>query len=244
MLKAVTFDFWNTLFVDVRGREREMRRAELLREELAGLGAHPSAAALDDALQSGFDFFDRVWIGEQRTPSCAELVDNILAALRASPPADARARLTNRFERLILEIPPEPMPNAPETLPLLSEKYALAVICDTGYSPGSVLREILARHGMLQHFTYLFFSNEHAMCKPDPRVFRHTLAELGVLPGEAVHVGDIQRTDIVGAQRTGMAAVLFAASNSHDAARTTAELVARRFDELAWRLGGLFCPGC
>ncbi len=239
MLKAVTFDFWNTLFVDARWREREMRRAALLREELAGVGVHPSPAMLGEALQSGFDFFDRIWVGEQRTPSCAELVDHILGALQAGLPRDARARLINRFERMILEIPPEPMPGASEALPLLARRYSLAVICDTVYSPGNVLREILARHDMLQHFTYLFFSNEHAMCKPDPRVFRHTLTELGVLPGEAVHVGDIQRTDIMGAQRTGMATVLFTASNSHDATRTTAELVVHRFDDLARRIGGL-----
>lgn len=244
MLKAVTFDFWNTLFVDVRGRERESRRAEILGEELAAHGTVPSRRAIDDALQGGFDFFDQVWVGEQRTPSCAELVDSILASLRAHLPAERRSRLVDRFERLILELPPEPMPGAPETLALLAERYALAVICDTGYSPGSVLREILARYNMLQQFTYLFFSNEHTMCKPDPRVFRHTLAELGVLPGEAVHVGDIQRTDIAGAQHAGMAAVLFVAANSHDVGRTTADLVVRRFDELAWRLGGLFCPGC
>ena len=78
---------------------------------------------------------------------------------------------------------------------------------------------------MLRHFEYLYFSNEHGMSKPDVRVFRHTLAQLGVGRREAAHVGDIQRTDIAGAQAAGMAAVLFVGANNHDAGRSTADLV-------------------
>ena len=83
MLKAVTFDFWNTLFVDVHGQERERLRAEVLRDELETLGRAVPQTTLDDALRAGFDFFDRVWVAEHRTPSCAELVDSILATLGA-----------------------------------------------------------------------------------------------------------------------------------------------------------------
>ena len=34
VIRAVTLDFWNTLFVDRRGREREHMRADILRAEL------------------------------------------------------------------------------------------------------------------------------------------------------------------------------------------------------------------
>ena len=244
MLKAVTFDFWNTLFVDVHGRDRERRRADLLRVELETLGRTVPQTALDEALRSGFDFFDRVWITEHRTPSCGELVDSILAVLGARVPEDARARLVHRFERLVLELPPEPMPGAGYALPQLAEHYRLAVVCDTGYSPGSVLREVLERDGMLAHFEYLYFSNEHGMSKPDVRVFQRTLAALDVRGPEAAHVGDIQRTDIAGAQAAGMAAVHFIGANNHDAGRSTADLIVRHFDELPAALGGLTCAGC
>ena len=244
MLQAVTFDFWNTLFVDVRGRDRERRRAEMLRAELEALGRVVSQAALDDALRAGFDFFDRVWTSEHRTPSCGELVDSTLAVLGARVPEDARERLVSRFELLVLDLPPEPMPGAAYALPLLAERYRLAVVCDTGYSPGRVLREVLERNGMLAPFEYLFFSNEHGMSKPDVRVFEHTLAALGVRAPKAAHVGDIQRTDIAGAQAAGMAAVHFIGANNHDAARSTADLMVRHFDELPTALGGLTCAGC
>jgi len=239
MLRAVTFDFWNTLFVDVRGREREQRRADVLAAELSRAGAHPPAAVIDEALRTGFGFFDRVWLFEQRTPDCAEIVDSILGTLNAQLPAAAHAHVVEEFEQMILDLPPEPMPAARETVRSLAQRYRLAVICDTGYSPGSVLRVLLERHGMLARFDYLFFSNEHGMSKPDARVFQRTLRELGVRAGEAAHVGDIQRTDIAGSQAAGMAAVHFIGANRHDAARSTADATASHFDELPRTLDSL-----
>ena len=244
MLKAVTFDFWNTLFVDVHGQDRERLRAEALRSELEMLGRAVPQSTLDDSLRAGFDFFDRVWVAEHRTPSCAELVDSILAELGARLPEAAHERLVRRFELLVLDLPPEPMPGAAHALPVLAERYRLAVVCDTGYSPGSVLRELLELNGMLAYFEYLYFSNEHGMSKPDVRVFQHTLAALDVRAPEAAHVGDIQRTDIAGAQAAGMAAVHFIGANNHDAGRSTADLLVRHFDELPTALGGLTCAGC
>jgi putative hydrolase of the HAD superfamily len=244
MLRAVTLDYWNTLFVDVRGAEREQRREEILRTELQPLGPQPPRTAIADALRSGFDFFDRLWYHEHRTPPCSETVDAILGTLGVPLPDQSRARVITAFEQLLLELPPDPMPGALYTLPQLAERYKLAVICDTGYSPGSVLRELLARNGMLPYFDYLYFSNEHGASKPSKQAFRYTLEQLGVRPAEAAHVGDIQRTDVAGAQAAGMSAVLFVAANNRDATRTTADLVVRHFDELPAALGGLICAGC
>jgi HAD superfamily hydrolase (TIGR01549 family) len=244
MLRAVTLDYWNTLFADARGAERERCREEILRAQLKLVGLRPPRTELAEALQSGYDFFDRLWYHEHRTPLCYETVDAILTALDVMLPEDSRARVITAFEQLLLEVPPDPMPGAVYTLPLLAERYRLAVICDTGYSPGSVLRDLLARHDMLRHFSYLYFSNEHAVSKPSSLAFRRTLERLGVRPVEAVHVGDMQRTDVAGAQAAGMSAVLFVGANNRDVAHTTADLIVRHFDELPAALGGLVCAGC
>ena len=244
MLRAVTLDFWNTLFVDNRGREREHRRAAWLRANLDALDAHPTDFAIADALAAGFDYFERVWRDERRTPLASETTEATLAALGVRLPEDRFARTVEYFEQLILEVPPEPVPGAVGALTTLAKRYKLAVVCDTGYSPGSVLTQLLSRSGMVEAFSYLFFSDEHGMSKPDPRVFKHTLAQLGVRAGEAAHVGDMQRTDIAGAQAAGMAAVHFIGANNRDAGRSTADLVVRHFDELPAALGGLTCAGC
>jgi putative hydrolase of the HAD superfamily len=244
MLRAVTFDFWNTLFIDSRGRERESLRAGILRDALAAAGLEASDHALGESLRAGWDHFDSVWLHEHRTPACAELVEAILAALGATLPRPVFEEAVGRFERLVLTLPPEPMPGAVYTMPWLAERYRLAVICDTGYSPGTVLRELLERHGLLAYFEYTYFSNEHGMSKPDVRVFVHTLEELGVRPTEAAHVGDIQRTDVAGAQAAGMAAVHFVGANNADADRSTGDVMVRHFDELPQALGSLICAGC
>jgi len=244
MLQAVTFDFWNTLFVDRRGHEREVVRAAVLAAELERARIPATEGAVQEALRGSWDFFDRIWLHEHRTPVCAELVDTILASLGARLGEAARERIVDRFERMVLELPPEPTPGVVYTMPRLRERYRLAVICDTGYSPGVVLRELLDRHCLLPLFDYAFFSNEHHMSKPDVRVFRATLDELEARAGEAAHVGDMQRTDIAGAQAAGMSAVHFVGVNNHDAARSTADVVVRHFEELPGALGSLVCAGC
>jgi len=256
MLRAVTLDFWNTLFADCRGREREQRRAERLHAELVTAARRTGGtghidpprdlteAAVADALSTGYDYFDRVWCQERRTPPASEILDATLAALGARLPDDAFTRTVDSFERLILDVPPEPVPGVVDALTTMAQRYRLAVISDTGYSPGGVLRELLKRHGMLDAFSYLFFSNEHGMSKPDVRVFTHTLAQVGTRAGEAAHVGDMQRTDIAGAQAAGMTAVHFVGVDDRDVGQSTADLVVRHFDELPTALGGLVCPGC
>ncbi len=244
MLRAVTFDFWSTLFVDAHGREREKLRAGILRDTLSAAGLEATDHMVSESLRASWDYFEAVWLHEHRTPPCSELVEAILASLAATLPQPVFDELVGRFERLVLELPPEPTPGAVYTMPQMAERYRLAIICDTGYSPGAVLRELLESHGLLAYFEYTYFSDEHGMCKPDTRVFVHTLEELGTRPTEAAHVGDIQRTDVAGAQAAGMAAVHFVGANSADAGRSTADVMVRHFDELPQALGGLICAGC
>jgi putative hydrolase of the HAD superfamily len=244
MLRAVTFDFWSTLFVDSRGREREHLRGALLEEALGAAGRSVSGEQLAAGLGAAWDHFDAVWVSEHRTPSCAELVDAILTSLRVQLSGEPLDRLVERFERLVLDVPPEPMPGAVYTMPLLADRFRLAIICDTGYSPGSVLRQLLDKHGMLGYFEYTYFSNEHGVSKPDARAFLHVLEELDVRPTEAAHVGDIQRTDIAGAQAAGMSAVHFVGANNKDVAHSTADVIVSHFEELPQALGGLICAGC
>lgn len=105
--------------------------------------------------------------------------------------------------------PPRLIGGVRETIPRLAERYRLAIICDTGITPGRVLREILARDGMLPYFRHCIFSDEVGRTKPHIDNFHLALRKLRAHPEEAVHVGDLIRTDIRGAQGAGMHALLF-----------------------------------
>lgn len=244
MLAAVTFDFWNTIFVDSGGRERDRRRTGYLRAVLADCGEQVSDAAVQDALAQGYDYFDKQWRDEHRTPPAEEIVNVVLDTLRSRVPDEARKRLATYFGRLILEVAPEPTPGAVTVIAELAERYKLAVVCDTGYSPGSVLRELIDKHGLAGAFDYLYFSNEGGVSKPDVRVFRRVLEELDVPAYQAAHVGDMERTDIAGAHAAGMLAVHFVGASDHDADGSTADALVRRFTDLPAVLGNFVCPGC
>jgi putative hydrolase of the HAD superfamily len=109
----------------------------------------------------------------------------------------------------MLEEPPEVVPDASAVLAELAADYRLAVISDTGLTPGRVLRQILEQDGLLPYFTHLTFSDELGRSKPHAEAFEATLAALNATPAEGVHVGDLLRTDIAGAQSVGMRGVQY-----------------------------------
>jgi len=232
MIRAVTFDFWNTLMDDFHLPARHEQRTTHLRELVAPYGYSLEPAAVDLAFDEVWRRFDRVWYKKRRTPSTAESTDVLLRALRLRLPPPAVAQVVTLLEEAALAQPPRLVTGVADTLPVIAERYALAVVCDAALTPGRVLRQVLAMHGIDGYFGAFFFSDEHPCSKPDPRAFLTPLAELGVEPAEAVHVGDIQRTDIAGAQRAGLRAVHFVGVNSSDLAASTADAVAHRFDEL------------
>ena len=86
----------------------------------------------------------------------------------------------------------------------------VGIICDVGMStPSPVLREILNRFGLLDHFDHWSFSDEVGVYKPDPTIFDHALAGLGTVPERTAHVGDLRRTDVGGAREAGWVSVRY-----------------------------------
>src|SRR5690606_40365814 len=58
--------------------------------------------------------------------------------------------------------------------------------------------------GIAGYFDIYVFSDETGVAKPHPEAFRRAYEPLGCLPSEALHIGDIERTDILGAKSAGM----------------------------------------
>ncbi len=70
------------------------------------------------------------------------------------------------------------------------------------------------------------FSDEAGVPKPNPRVFQAALEPLGVTPGDAVHVGDLRRSDIAGARGVGMGSIRIRAVNDDRSDHPEADAVA------------------
>jgi len=66
----------------------------------------------------------------------------------------------------------------------------LALICNTGRTPGKMLRLVLERLGLAPYLSVLSFSDEVGLRKPHPEIFHRTLSALGASPAEVQALGD------------------------------------------------------
>jgi putative hydrolase of the HAD superfamily len=234
MLRALTFDFWGTLYENAYARDDRLR---LLGDTLARHGQSRAREQLDVAYSHARSVWDRVWRENHRSISIERWLDELLGYLDADLPDDAAAELGRGIEEIYLrQDQPHPVSGVRQVVADLAERYPLGLISDTGLTPGRVLRQVMRRDGLLTFFDALTFSDELGTAKPDPRPFLHTLDQLGARPEEAAHVGDLPETDLRGARRVNMKAVLFLGVSGRQDGRPLADVVFDDYDELEQRL--------
>lgn len=209
-IQAITIDFWNTLYDSRGGEGRDKDRFTTIMKNAERLGHQLDPAHLKAAQKAAWEHFNIVWREEKRTPSTRSMVQFFWQHLAI--PADAQAidEVTISFEEGILQHPPALLPGALETVKSLAEKHYIALISDTAFSPGRVLKRIMERDGIAEYFSAFSFSDETGVSKPHETAYKTALQHAQCQPQTAVHIGDIERTDIAGAKNYGMWAILFA----------------------------------
>lgn len=208
-LKVITIDFWNTLFDSSGGKHRNALRYHTIMEEISHLGTSVSDEDLDLALKASWEFFNNIWINQQRTPKPVETIEFFWSYLKLPFSKTSIDKVTQVFSDSILNYPPKMMTNVSEALPILASKYKLGIVSDTGFTPGSTLQILMKNNGVLEYFNSFSFSDETGVSKPHPKAFNKVLNEFNVSPSEALHIGDIEKTDIKGAIELGMMAIKF-----------------------------------
>ncbi|HYF02497.1 MAG TPA: HAD family hydrolase [Patescibacteria group bacterium] len=236
-LKVITIDFWNTLFNSANGEERTYERERIVAEEIAKLGHELPKEVLKDGFHEAWNFFNEEWLNNQRTPTTKELVQHFWAHLQLVENDDTARLLEKAFAEGILDYPPELMPGVAEALKTLSQKYKLALISDTAFSPGSILKELMESEGIAKYFSAYSFSDETGVAKPHEFAYIKVLQELDCEPENALHIGDIEKTDILGAKSLGMKAILFKGDkespmNIHAEESTQADFTAESWEEI------------
>jgi putative hydrolase of the HAD superfamily len=201
VIEAVTFDFWNTIARVPPDTMTEARRRAVAAacEECA---VEVEAERLARSLEEVGSHYQRSWeAGEHFHPRTgAEILIRALGIEGAAEELVAEAFLTaGRGAELV------PAPEIGACLEALRERgIRIGIVCDVGFTGGETLRELLARQGLLEHFSGWAFSDEVGHYKPSPQMFEAALAALEARPEEAMHVGDLRRTDIAGAAAFGM----------------------------------------
>jgi FMN phosphatase YigB (HAD superfamily) len=236
-IKAVTFDWWGTLYVH---RDARTRRLELLRDFLREREAKIAHGKLEEAYGSAVAHLDREWrAGNAYLPG--QWLQRVLDELGVTAADEDTAALRQSLEDAMLVDPPGLVEGAAALVTDLHRAdIGLGIISDTGLTVGRVMRRILARDGILSCFTAFAFSDETGYTKPHHVAFETALGRLGVVAGEAVHVGDLPETDVAGAKAMGMRAVLITGVSGRDDAGV-ADAVVRDFTDLRrlfvrWRM--------
>lgn len=210
-LKAITFDLWDTIIVAIDYSDVRINYlSNILKANSLGI----SLPAIRSAYRASLDAFSRCWREEQQYLSASERLDLILRQLDVSLPQSLKDAITTRFQETILISPPPLVPGARETIEELHQRYKIGLVCDSGMSPGTVMRKVMAHHDILRWFHATIFSDEVGATKPNPRIFSEALQHMVIQPQEALHVGDLLRTDIAGAKALGMKAIWFMSDKS------------------------------
>lgn len=209
LLKAVSFDLWGTLFSLEREAGKDLIRCRSL---LAVLNDAGLRGLSEEVLLNAHRQVEAAGTRRRRTQGRdlipEEQLFRLLEQLRLDVDRLVFDRLLEAYCTVSLAIPPEPVPEAREVLAGLSRTYDLTLICNTGATPGWVLRPLLDQACLLPYLKSPLFSNEVGFAKPHPRIYRRALEGLGGLqPAEVVHVGDDPLYDIIGPREFGMKTV-------------------------------------
>ncbi len=209
-IRAVTFDYWNTLMVHDTAASRKTR-GRLIGEALTAAGSPVELAVISAGFDVVRERFDADWragkqfalpeairlllttIGADRSPAAhAAVQDAWLVAGKGSDLAPVESDLGGTLEQLS------------------SSGIGLGIICDVGLIPSTVLVGHLERFDLLQYFDHWSFSDVVGCYKPDAAIFAHSHQGLGIDdPAEVLHIGDLRRTDVAGAVGFGCVAAQY-----------------------------------
>jgi len=218
VITAVTFDFWGTLYAEAAfaagqpnpadlGVTRGVRRTEYIRNFLMGLGHEASNQQIGFALEIVWKDLQHAYKVNHLGYTAEDIGLGLARSVGVQLSVEDAVKLGELVSSAGREDPPVLLEGAKKVLEALVGKVRIGLISDTGYTLGHDLYAVMEDDGvagMIEHFT---FSNQTGTTKPELRQFHHTLHRLDCEPAGAVHVGDLEATDVAGAKAAGMRAV-------------------------------------
>ena len=233
MLRALTFDYWDTLYEGGARPERVALRRTAVGALLGAYGRNlpePQLRALYD--ESGREA-ERWWSEEHRGYRTDDRLRWILerAALTPREGCAHVATAADAVDNALLMLPPAMLVGAWQMLRTLSRHFTLAIISDTGFASGRAQDRLLEKDAARSFFASTIYSMDVGHAKPRAEIFEAAVNELGIAPAEILHVGDNEHTDVRGALAAGFRAIRL--DVVRDGGPSEAEFVARSFEDLA-----------
>jgi putative hydrolase of the HAD superfamily len=231
-LRAVTFDCWRTLLVERDWTVAHALRVDALVEAAKQVGRERERAELSGVFDAAWNRHIARWTRGVAS-GAAEIARDALGILGLSEESVDFAVLVTSWEEASHSGAVEAVDGTHAHLAFLSQAgLRLGVICDTGLTPGRVVRRLLHHAGLLTYFDVCVFSDEIGVPKPDPRIFHAALEALETDASHTAHVGDLLRTDVAGARGVGMASIRIRAVYDDPSEQPEADLLADSHSQL------------
>ena len=237
MLRAVTFDYWDTLYEGGARPERVALRRTAVGALLGAYGRHLPEAQLRALYEESGHEAQRWWSEEHRGYRTDERLRWILERAAVTPReiCEHVTAAVDAVDNALLMLPPAMLAGAWQLLRTLSRHFVLAVISDTGFASGRAQDRLLEKDAARDFFSATIYSMDIGHAKPRPEIFAAAVDTLGIAPHEILHVGDNERTDVRGALAAGFRTVRL--DVVRDGGPSAAEFVARTYEELSDYLG-------
>ncbi len=205
-IEAVTFDLWFTLIAhdqDYDERLREARTSGIM-AALESVGIASSQEAIAQAYVDSEKHLQERW-SCNRDVDTPQQVEILLKCMGIDASPETIASVAVPYAEAVLHVEPYLVDGAIEALDAIrASGVKLALISNTGRTPGMAMRKVMQRLGILSYFPVTTFSNEAGYLKPDWRIFASTLGRMGTTPDKTVHIGDHQVLDVQGSKEFGM----------------------------------------
>ena len=231
-LRAVTLDYWDTIYTGAPAPERGAVRQAAIRRLFETFDrAVPDEEFITLYKAAGAEA-ERWWREEQRGYTTQERIRWLLARVQVERPADCAhiAAAERAVDDALLAHPAPLVAGAGDGLARLASVYTLGIVSDTGFASGRAQDRLLAQDQLLSLFKATVYSMDVGHAKPRPEPFAAAVRALGSAPAETLHIGDNERTDIRGALAAGLRAVRV--DFVRQSGPSEAEFVARSFEEL------------
>ena len=209
MIKAVFFDFYNTLV------EYDPPREHLQVEACREVGIEVTADAIRKAIPAGDQFF---YLENARLPASkrsAEEKMELYAEHEARILEGAGVKVTREVALQLVSKLGALMRQSGARFVLFSDvETALVQLKGRGLTLGLItnidydLMPTCQELGLTAYLDFLVTSLEVGAVKPDPTIFRAALERAGVNASEALHVGDQYHIDVAGARNAGIKPLL------------------------------------
>ncbi len=232
MLRALTFDYWDTLYEGGRLPERVAMRRSAVGALLGAYGRALPEEQLKALYEESDQEAQRWWSDEQRGYTTDDRLHWMLERVSITPRAGCEhvATAADAVDNALLMLPPAMLVGAWQMLRTLTRRFTLAIISDTGFASGRAQDRLLEKDAARGFFTSTIYSMDVGHAKPRAEIFQAAVDALAIPPGEILHIGDNERTDVRGALAAGFRAIRL--DVVRDGGPSEAEFVARTFEEL------------